>query len=97
MVNKLELLGRKWFDRVNGNTYFSAVALHNGLEIARIDFEYGYADQWLYEITKAIKTTCFEARQDQQPWQYIDKLESQGIAVFKSCEQVTAKKRLKFN
>jgi hypothetical protein len=39
MVNKLELLGRKWFERTNGNTYFSAIALHNGLEVARIDFE----------------------------------------------------------
>lgn len=96
MVNKLELLGRKWSDRVYGNTYFSAIALYNGEEVARIDFEYGYGDQWLYEITKVIKTSCFEARQDQQPWRYIDDLESQGIAVFKSCEQVTARKRLKF-
>lgn len=97
MVNKLELLGRKWFERRNGNTYFSAVALHNGLEIARIDFEYGYGDQWLYEISKAIKTSCFEARQSDQPWQYIDKLELQGIAVFTNCEQVTRKRDLKFS
>jgi hypothetical protein len=97
MVNKLELLGRKWFERTNGNTYFSSVALHNGVEVARIDFEYGYGDQWLYEITKAIKTEGFEPRKDQQPWQYIDSLESQGVAVFTNCEQVTRKKDLSFN
>ena len=96
MVNKLELLGRKWFERTNGNTYFSAIALHNGQEIARIDFEYGYGDSWLYEITKALSTSYFEARKNQQPWQYINSLESQGIAVFKNCEQVTRKKDLKF-
>jgi hypothetical protein len=96
MVNKLELLGRKWFERTNGNTYFSAIALHNGSEVARIDFEYGYGDQWLYEITKAIQSQAIDARQDQQPWQYIDTLESQGIAVFTSCEDVKRKKDLKF-
>jgi hypothetical protein len=96
MVNKLELLGRKWFERTNGNTYFSAIALYNGAEVARIDFEYGYGEQWLYEITKAIQSQAIEARQDQQPWQYIDKLESQGIAVFTNCEDIKRKKDLKF-
>ncbi len=97
MVNKLELLGRKWFERTNGNTYFSAIALHNGEEVARIDFEYGYGDQWLYEITKVINTPAFESRKDCQPWQYIDNLESQGIAVFTNCDQVTRKRDLKFS
>ncbi len=96
MVNKLELLGRKWFERTNGNTYFSAIALHNGEEVARIDFEYGYGDQWLYAITLAIKTDAFKARENCQPWQYIDQLENQGIAVFSHCEQVKRKKDLKF-
>ena len=95
MVNKLELLGRKWFERTNGNTYFSAIALHNGEEIARIDFEYGYGEQWLSEITKLCVVDQL-TRGDCQPWQYIDQLEAKGIAVFKSCEQVTRKKDLKF-
>lgn len=95
MVKKLELLGRKWFERTNGNTYFSAIALYNGQEIARIDFEYGYGDQWLYEITKQVVIDQLQ-RGDLQPWQFIDLLESHDIAVFKSCENVTRKKDLKF-
>lgn len=95
MVKKLELLGRKWFERTNGNTYFSAIALYNGQEIARIDFEYGYEDQWLYEITKQVVIDQLQ-RGDLQPWQFINLLESQDIAVFKACENVKRKKDLKF-
>lgn len=96
MVNKLELYGRKWFDRVNGNTYFSAIALHNGEEIARINFDYGYGDQWLYEITKILIVDQLQ-RGDMHPWQYIEQLENKGIAVFKACENVTRKRDLKFS
>lgn len=96
MVNKLELYGRKWFDRVNGSTYFSAIAYHNGLEIGRIDFDYGYGDQWLYEITKILVVDQLQ-RGDLQPWQYIDLLENNGVAVFHTCENVTRKRDLKFS
>lgn len=96
MVNKLELYGRKWFDRVNGNTCFSAIALHNGKEIARIDFDYGYGDQWLYEITKNLIVDQLQ-RGDLHYWQYIEQLENNGIAVFKACENVTRKRDLKFS
>ena len=102
MVNKLEFLGRNWFDRVNGNTYFSAIALYNGNEIARIDFDYGYGDQWLYEITKLAVVELSDSYiklqrgENQQPWQFIDQLESSGVAVFTNCEKVTRKRDLKF-
>lgn len=96
MVNKVEFLGRNWFDRVNGNTYFSAIALHNGNEIARIDFDYGYGDQWLYEITKLVIVNQLQRGEKQQPWQFIDQLEENGIAVFTNCEKVSRKRDLKF-
>ena len=96
MVNKVEFLGRKWFDKVNGNTYFSAISLHNRKEIARIDFEYGYGDYWLYEITKRAIVDQYQCGENQQPWQFINQLESNGIAVFTNCEKVTRKRDLKF-
>lgn len=34
--------GREWFDRVNGNSYFSARVYVDGFEVARIPFQYGY-------------------------------------------------------
>jgi len=55
-----ELEGRRWFDKKNGNTYHSATvyarrgkgaAFHYDL-IGRIDYVYGYGDQWIQ--------TCYE-------------------------------------
>jgi hypothetical protein len=40
------IIGRRWFDRRAGNTYFSAVGLIDGVEVASIDYEYGYGDQY---------------------------------------------------
>ena len=42
----LRILGLRWFDRANGNTYFSAVAIVNGEIVVRTDFEYGYDSQY---------------------------------------------------
>ncbi len=38
---------RKWFDRVNGNTYHSVNVWINGQHIGGVDFEYGYGDQYI--------------------------------------------------
>jgi len=56
-----ELEGRRWFDKKNGNTYHSATvyarrgkgATFRRELIGRIDYAYGYGDQWgqtCYEI-----------------------------------------------
>lgn len=40
------IVGRRWFDRVNGNTYFTA-NIYKGRElIAVIPYQYGYGDQY---------------------------------------------------
>jgi hypothetical protein len=38
--------GRRWFDRINGNTYHSATVYVNNEIIGREPFEYGYGDQY---------------------------------------------------
>lgn len=48
-VRSITVLGRRWFDRRHGNTYFSAQILVNGAAVHRIDYEYGYGDQYLQE------------------------------------------------
>lgn len=93
-VKKLELLGRRWFDAKNGNTYFSAVALYNGDEIARIDYEYGYGDHWLDAITKNLVVNQLQRGENQVPWRFIEQLEQNGIAVFQSVQDVKRKKEL---
>jgi len=40
------IIGRRWFDRIYGNTYFSAAILVNGETVHTIDFEYGHDGQY---------------------------------------------------
>lgn len=44
--------GREWFDKVNGNSYFSARIWVDGNIVATLPFQYGYGDQYLYEAQK---------------------------------------------
>ena len=45
---------REWFDKVNGNSYFSARIWINGGQVAILPFRYGYGDQFLYEAQKKL-------------------------------------------
>ena len=46
--------GREWFDKVNGNSYFSARIWVDGGQVAILPFKYGYGDQFLYEAQKKL-------------------------------------------
>jgi hypothetical protein len=48
--DNITIIARRWFDRVNGNTYFSAVGLINGIQVVEIPFEYGYGNHYEYRI-----------------------------------------------
>jgi hypothetical protein len=45
---------REWFDKVNGNSYFSARIFVDGGQVAILPFQYGYGDQFLYESQKKL-------------------------------------------
>lgn len=51
-IKCLTIIAKEWFDRVNGNSYFSARAfIDNDTENPVIlRFQYGYGDQYLYEM-----------------------------------------------
>lgn len=46
--------GREWFDKVNGNSYFSARIFVDGGQVAILPFQYGYGEQFLYEAQKKL-------------------------------------------
>lgn len=49
--------GAKWWDKINGNTYFSAYAINqDGEKVIKINFQYGYGSQYYYETKKAIES-----------------------------------------
>ena len=46
--------GREWFDKINGNSYFSARIWIDGGQVAILTFQYGYGEQYLYEAQKKL-------------------------------------------
>ena len=54
-IKSVTILGRRWFQKTYGNTYFSAVALVNGKEVASIDYDYGYGDQYVHEMCQKLE------------------------------------------
>jgi len=54
--------GRKWFDKVNGNTYFSCwvqVPTEQGFKSFCIPFQYGYGEQWQFESVVVLRKLGF--------------------------------------
>lgn len=47
-MRKYVVEGRKWFDRINGNTYHSVTVtdVQTGKVVFHDPFTYGYGDQW---------------------------------------------------
>lgn len=44
----ITVIGRRWFDKVNGNTYHTAEILVDGALAHRLERTYGYGDQYLW-------------------------------------------------
>ncbi len=47
--------GRRWFQKTYGNTYHSVTVTVDGAQIGRVDFAYGYGDQYVqsaYDILR---------------------------------------------
>lgn len=40
------IIGRRWFERVNGNTYHTAQIIVDGELIGKTPFQYGYGNQF---------------------------------------------------
>lgn len=47
-VASVFVVGRRWFDKVNGNTYHSAEIYVNNDFVHKIDYAYGYGDQYMW-------------------------------------------------
>lgn len=51
---KITVQRRGWYDKVNGNTYFSCLVEIEGAESFVIPFQYGYGSQWQYEAREEL-------------------------------------------
>lgn len=64
-MKTIDLNARTWFDKVNGNSYFSAlITLDYGLETEKeifVPFQYGYGEQYEAQSVRELKKQGFLA------------------------------------
>lgn len=62
-MKTIDIQAKEWFDKVNGNSYFSAVAtIDFGKETEKqinIPFQYGYGDHYIYQTFHELQTGGF--------------------------------------
>ena len=57
-IKTIDITAKEWFDKVNGNSYFSArLTINFGMVknchgLIRLPFQYGYGDQYKWEAVK---------------------------------------------
>lgn len=52
---QFQVIAREWFDKYNGNSYFSARVYRNGDLLKVIPFQYGYGSSFEYAAKDALK------------------------------------------
>lgn len=62
-IQSIEVIGRRWFDSVNGNTYHVAVISIDGKEVHRTEFAYGYDDAYLESAAEWLETQGIVTRE----------------------------------
>jgi hypothetical protein len=63
----IRVYGRQWFDKINGNTYFSAkinVPTIKGNYGIVVPFQYGYGNHWQHEAVQVLRRIGFFADTD---------------------------------
>ena len=54
-MKSLTIIGRRWFNPREGNTYYSGFALVDGVEVAREKFAYGYGSQFETDLWQSAR------------------------------------------
>jgi len=79
-MKSLTILGRRWFQPTNGNTYFSASALIDGAPVSSIDRCYGYGSAYEWEMFCKLQREGLIADVEQYP-------HSSGESPWRWCER----------
>ena len=53
-------IGRRWFERTNGNTYHSTEVYIDGVLLKRVPYEYGYGSQWEQTAQEVLKAAGYD-------------------------------------
>ena len=96
----LTIIGRRWFEKANGNTYHSVELYQDNKLLARVPFAYGYGDQYKQTaLDQAVKLGLYpdtEAKHGGSECyrQFVFSKESGGDGNFFSVTDVGRKKDL---
>ena len=96
-IVSIEVVGRRWFERTNGNTYHSVVVGINGEIIGATDYAYGYESHYKQTATEIIerethlKMEQYDNGGQQRLWQFC---QDHGINLFDQVIDVERKKDL---
>jgi hypothetical protein len=77
------VIGRRWFDRVNGNTYHTAEVEVNGIYVGKSRMTYGYGDQYL-ETAKEILLEKYDFPKGMTDRSSLWQLREYGVVLNKS-------------
>jgi hypothetical protein len=72
--DSITIIGRRWFDKVNGNTYHSCECLVNGEVVAYVPFSYGYDSAYEYSGMKKLAELGYlpDFTSQSIPWRYCE-------------------------
>lgn len=79
-IKTIDITAREWFDRANGNSYFSARAIVNygmpNAQTVKVPFQYGYGDHYIEQSAQALESAGlinpqhYENGSTEALWQY---------------------------
>ena len=90
----ITIFGRRWFHKGPGNTYFSAEIWVDGEMVHKIDYEYGYGEQYKHEAFQWLNRENYVQLEQNQhnhsfepPWQYCQRKKIQLVATHADVER----------
>ena len=91
-MKTLDINAKEWFDRINGNSYFSAdIVINYGMkdsQTIKLPFQYGYGDHYQYMAIEELK------KQGLTDKKYLHDLKNDGIIVRTNMQRNCRKKDL---
>ena len=74
-IKTIDVNAKEWFDKVNGNSYFSGnITINYGMKTEqefKMPFQYGYGEQYTQEAKALLhKHNLINARDNQALWSY---------------------------
>lgn len=91
-MESITIIGKRWFDKVNGNTYHSSTIYVDGDLVGEVPFKYGYGECYLQTAFNFLHLKGFVGEECKFPyWLYC---KDRGIKLITEVSDVTRKKDL---